>query len=105
TKDFPLIKRKFLFQLTNFGQPIIKVVDANFNNRGELLLVHHFEGIEMQPDYMKETMKNLFKVWSRPINVATVLDNERRIVAFDGNEFKSHAFSDLPVGESNESAE
>jgi stage V sporulation protein R len=102
TTDFPLIKKKFLFQLTNFGQPIIKVVDANFNNRGELLLVHLYEGIEMQPDYMRETMKNLFKVWSRPVNVATVLDGERRIVAFDGQEFKNHAFSELPVGEQNE---
>lgn len=101
TRDFPAIKKKLLFQLTNFGQPIIKVVDANFANRGELLLVHLYEGVEMQPDYMKETMKNLFKVWKRPVNVATVLDNERRIVGFDGQEFKSQAFSDLPVGEQN----
>lgn len=105
TRDFPLIKKKLLFQLTNFGQPIIKVVDANFNNRGELLLVHLYEGVEMQPDYMRETMKNLFKVWSRPVNVATVLDNERRIVTFDGNEFKSLPFSELPVGEQNEAKE
>lgn len=101
TRDFPLIKKKLLFQLTNFGQPIINVVDANFNNRGELLLVHMFEGVEMQPDYMQETMKNLFAIWSRPVNVATVLDNERRIVQFDGQEFKSLAFSDLPTGDQN----
>lgn len=49
TRDFNLIKKKFLFQLTNFGQPIISVVDANHNNRGELLLAHLFEGVEMQP--------------------------------------------------------
>lgn len=102
TRDFPAIKKKFLFQLTNFGQPIISVVDANFNNRGELLLVHLFEGVEMQPDYMQETMKNMVSIWSRPVNLATVLDNERRIVSYDGREFKSVAFSDLPVGEKNE---
>lgn len=92
TRDFPLIKKKFLFQLTNFGQPIISVVDANFNNRGELLLAHLYEGIEMQPDYMNETMRNLFAIWKRPIAVATVLDNERRIVHFDGEHFKSQEF-------------
>lgn len=103
TRDFPLIKKKLLFQLTNFGQPIINVIDANFNNRGELLLAHMFEGVEMQPDFMKETMKNLAKVWGRPVNVATVMDNERRIVHFDGQEFKSISFSeDLPVGDKNE---
>ncbi len=92
TRDFPLIKKKFLFQLTNFGQPIISVVDANFNNRGELLLTHLFEGIEMQPDYMQATMKNLQALWGRPVNVATVLDGEPRIVHYDGQEFKSLAF-------------
>jgi stage V sporulation protein R len=102
TRDFKAIKRKFLFQLTNFGQPIISVADANFNNRGELLLTHLYEGVEMQPDYMQETMKNLHSLWTRPINVATVLDSERRVVCYDGKEFKSTLLSDLPVGEQNE---
>lgn len=103
TRDFPMIKKQLLFQLTNFGQPIINVVDANFNNRGELLLVHMYEGAEMQPDYMKATMQNLYKVWGRPVNVATVLDKERYIVHFNGEEFKNVAFEtekkeDLPTG-------
>lgn len=102
TRDFGLIKKKLLFQLTNFGQPIINVVDANFNNRGELLLSHLFEGVEMQPDYMQETMKNLAALWGRPVNVATVLDGEGRIVSFDGKEFSSMLVKDLPVGHQGE---
>ncbi|MGE0529269.1 MAG: SpoVR family protein, partial [Bdellovibrionales bacterium] len=101
TRDFKAIKRKLLFQLTNFGQPIISVVDANHNNRGELLLTHLFEGVEMQPDYMQETMKNLFVIWGRPVAVATVLDNEPKIVTFDGADFKQQNLSSLPVGEQN----
>lgn len=98
TRDFPAIKRKFLFQLTNFGQPIIKVVDANFQNRGELLLTHLFEGVELQPDYMQETLKNLQSIWGRPVNLATVLDEEGRIVTYDGKDFRSIPVSDLPTG-------
>ncbi|MBX3020330.1 MAG: SpoVR family protein [Bdellovibrionales bacterium] len=101
TRDFKAIKKKFLFQLTNFGQPIISVVDANHNNRGELLLTHLFEGVEMQPDYMQETMKNLFAIWSRPVAVATVLDGDPKIVSFDGTEFKHQSLSNLPVGDQN----
>ena len=63
-----------------------------------------YEGVEMQPDYMNETMKNLFSIWTRPINVATVLDGERRIVNSDGKDFKSTALSELPVGSQNDSA-
>lgn len=102
TRDFAAIKKKFLFQLTNFGQPIISVVDANFHNRGELCLAHLYEGVEMQPDYMQETMKNLFAIWTRPVHVATVLDGERRIVSFDGKEFKTTNLSELPVGDQNQ---
>lgn len=101
TRDFALIKKKLLFQLTNFGQPIISVVDANFNNRGELLLTHLFEGVEMQPDYMSETMKNLYQIWSRPVAVATVVDGDPKIVSFDGSDFKHQSLSSLPVGEGN----
>jgi stage V sporulation protein R len=98
TRDFPLIKKKLLFQLTNFGQPIINVLDANHNNRGELLLGHLFEGIEMQPDYMKATMQNLFRLWGRPVHVATIQDNERVIVGFDGKEFANVSLDQLPTG-------
>ena len=104
TRDFPLIKKQLLFQLTNFGQPIIDVVDANFENRGELLLRHLFEGIEMQPDYMQETLKNLYKVWKRPVVLATVLDEEKRLVRFDGEKIEEQSFGELPKGEKNEEA-
>lgn len=102
TRDFKAIKAKLLFQLTNFGQPILNVVDANFENKGELLLAHMYEGVEMQPDHMQATMKNLFLIWSRPVNVATVLDNERRIVKYDGQDFQTMLLSDLPVGDGND---
>ena len=103
TRDFAAIKKKLLFQLTNFGQPIISVVDANHNNRGELLLSHLFEGVEMQPDYMIETMKNLFKIWGRPVAVATVLDGDPKLVSFDGHEFKHQSLSSRPAGDQNNS--
>jgi stage V sporulation protein R len=88
TRDFPLIKKQLLFQLTNFGQPIIQVEDANFENRGEILLVHRYEGVEMQPDYMRATMENLQAIWTRPAHIATVSDNQAKLVTYDGREFR-----------------
>ncbi len=87
TRDFKGIKAKLLFHMTNFGQPIIRIEDANFENRGELLLTHLWEGIDMQPDYMTETMRNLFSVWTRPVNLVTVMENEAYIYRYDGKEF------------------
>ncbi len=87
TKDFAAIKAKLLFQLTNFGQPIIQAVDSNFENRGELLLTHMFEGIELQPDYMNETLQRVQALWRRPVCLATVLDKSPSLVTYDGKEF------------------
>ncbi len=93
TRDYPAIKAKLLFHMTNFGQPIIRIEDANFENRGELLLSHLWEGVDMQPDFMSETMKNLFSIWSRPINLATVMDNEKYLYRYDGKEFANFKIS------------
>ena len=96
TRDFKLIKKQLLFQLTNFGQPIIHVENANFENRGELLLTHLYEGVELQPDYMRETLKNLQYIWARPVNLATVLDGQPKLIRYDGQEFQEYNLEEKP---------
>lgn len=97
TRDFKAIKSKLLFQLANFGQPIISAVDHNMNKNGELLLSHLFEGIEMQPDYMKETMSKVYEVWGKPIHLATVLDKEAKIVTYNGHDYEINDFDKVDV--------
>lgn len=94
TRDFKAIKAQLLFQMTNFGQPIIKIENANFENRGELLLKHVHEGLDLQPNYMDATMQNLFKIWKRPVNLVTMMDNEPQLFRFDGNEYTKHSLGD-----------
>lgn len=91
TRDFKAIKAQLLFQMTNFGQPIIKIDNANFENRGELLLQHIHEGLDLQPNYMDATMRNVFKLWQRPVNLVTMMDNEPQLFRFDGNEYTKHS--------------
>jgi stage V sporulation protein R len=94
TRDFKAIKAKLLFQMTNFGQPIIRVEDGNFENRGELLLTHMHEGVDMQPDFMAATLKNMQAVWSRPVNLVTVMEGEPHLYRFDGKEYSQHKIGD-----------
>jgi stage V sporulation protein R len=97
TRDFKAIKAKLLFQMTNFGQPIIRIEDGNFENRGELLLSHLWEGIDLQPDFMSQTMRNLYAVWTRPVNLITVMDNDQMLYRFDGKEWTQHKVGDGQV--------
>lgn len=84
SRDFKEVKSRLLKQLTNFGNPIINVIDGNFKNRSELLLQHIHEGVDLKSDFAMETLKNLFRVWKRPVHLLTVLEDTPKRVSFDG---------------------
>jgi len=86
TREFRKVRDKLLHQLTNFGQPLIEVEDGNFENRGELLLVHRHDGIDLKADYARDTLRNLHALWRRPVNVATQVEGRPTLARFDGNE-------------------
>lgn len=87
SREFKPIKQQLLQQLTNFGQPIISVVDGNYRNRGELLLRHDHNGVDLKQDFTMETLKNIQKIWTRPVYLETVIEDVKRRISFDG---KSH---------------
>ncbi len=84
-RNFKDIKKIILKQLTNIGHPIIKVIDANFKNRGELLLKHFHDGDDLKQDYLQECIKNLYKIWTRPVHIETLVENSKKRVIYDGN--------------------
>ena len=87
SKEFKAIKEKLLSSLTNFGQPFIEVVNGNYENRGELFLKHKHEGVDLRDDYMRDTMKNLEGLWTRPIVLHTLIEEQPTLVRFDGTDF------------------
>jgi stage V sporulation protein R len=87
SREFKEIKEKLLFRLTNFGQPYIVVEDGNYANRGELYLRHRHEGIDLKPDYARETLRNIYRIWTRPVHIETAIDEKRRLISFDGKDF------------------
>jgi stage V sporulation protein R len=86
TREFEAIKKKLLFSLTNFGQPYIYVIDANYENRRALLLEHRYQGIELKLDEARDTLQNLYKIWKRPVYIKTVIDDSPRLLSFNGKE-------------------
>ena len=86
SRDFAKIKQQLLFQLTNFGQPIIRVENGNHRNRGELYMVHHHEGVDLKLDLAEETLRNLHSLWQRPVHLQTTIFERRKLLTFDGKE-------------------
>lgn len=88
TRDFEAIKQKLLISLTNFGNPIIEVESSNFANRGELHLVHKFQGVELDMEYAAATLRNMFALWTRPVNLTTIQEEKEVTFCYDGKEMK-----------------
>ncbi|MFC3958763.1 SpoVR family protein [Halovivax cerinus] len=66
------VKRKLLLQFTNFGKPTITVADGNYDNAGELLLEHEYNGIELDFEQARAVLERLFELWGRPVNLLTI---------------------------------
>jgi stage V sporulation protein R len=89
TREFKAVKEKLLFQLTNAGNPFIYVEDANFENRGELLLRHDHQGLDLRQDYAREVMRSLVRLWKRPVSVSTIAEGKPIMLRYDGREHTS----------------
>lgn len=86
SREFGRVKEKLLHLLTNLGQPLIEVEDGNFENRGELLLAHRHDGVDLKVDYARDTLRNLQSLWRRPVTIATKVEGRAVLMHFDGKE-------------------
>ena len=81
-RDFKKIKEKMLFGITNMGQPFIYVADGNYLNKGELLLLHKHQGIDLDSKFSRETLKNMGEIWRRPVNLETEVEGQKKLLTF-----------------------
>ena len=88
TRDFPAVKEQFLRQLANGGAPVIEVVDSNHANRGELYLTHRWDGQDLRADYTSETLRNVQRIWKRPVLLETRTEGRRQLFFTDGEKEK-----------------
>lgn len=84
SREFEKIKQALLFRLTNSGTPIIEVVDGNYRNRNELLLVHRHDGVDLRVDWARDVLAAIARIWRRPVFLETVVDDKPRRLGHDG---------------------
>lgn len=88
SRDFAAIKHKLLQSITNMGQPQIRLVNANYDNRGELLLEHVYHYVELDLAFAKETLKNLALIWRRPVHILSQIDEREILLSHDGENYR-----------------
>jgi stage V sporulation protein R len=97
SRDPVRIKQTMLYRLTNMGQPFIYVVDGNYCNRGELYLAQKHNGLDIEIKFAIETLRNLHKIWQRPVHLQARIDDDMILFSFDGHQPKQQTIhDDLP---------
>ena len=72
SKEYEDVKKKLLLQFTNFGKPTVLVKDANYDNAGELLLIHQYNGVVLNTEKARRTLERVHALWGRPVNLKTI---------------------------------
>ena len=81
--DWEVIRNGLANSLANLGLPVIEIVDANYEKKGQLLLEHRYEGLELKSDWADKTLKNLTKLWGRGVYLRT-RKNDREVTLYAG---------------------
>jgi len=81
--DWRRVRDSIVDSMTNFGQPILTVEDGDYKRRGEMYLKHAFDGKELDPDYTERVLRNIQKLWGRPVHLETVKDDKPILFSCD----------------------
>jgi len=83
--DWRAIKSWCLQQLSWGGLPQIELVEADAEGHGELLLVHHHDGRDLQLGRAQQTLLSVAELWRRPVHLFTILEKQgKKLIAKDG---------------------
>lgn len=86
TTDWEEVRDAMVDSMTNFGVPIIKVEDGDYQRRGELYLKHAFDGKPIDTEYAERVLRAIHKLWGRPVHLETIVEEEPTRLTFDGEE-------------------
>lgn len=72
SRDYDKIKSKLLKRHENGGRPVITLENLKYKNGTEILLRHCFDEMPLDQSYVERTMRMLYQVVKRPVNLKTV---------------------------------
>jgi stage V sporulation protein R len=84
SREFGKVKETLLAHLTNGGEPILEIADANYQNRSELFVKHVHAGIDLKIAEARQTLHALQAIWRRPVNLETLFQGQTKTYTFDG---------------------
>lgn len=88
TKEYEEVRDQLVSMRVNGGFPYLTVVDGDYNRNGELYLMHHYEGIELDLPYLEHVLPYIYDLWGRPVHMETMVEERTIRYSCDGEEVR-----------------
>src|SRR5699024_9115510 len=75
-KDYEEVRDQLISQRVNGGFPYMEVVDGDYLRNDYLYLMHRYEGIELDLNYLEHVLPYLYQLWGRNVYVETVVEDK-----------------------------
>ena len=86
--DPEVIRRVLKRNFSLYGVEPISIVNAQYNDRRELLLHNEYMGYELDMRHMEGVLRNIFYLWGEKISLVTTIKGKVVICSWNGKEFK-----------------
>jgi len=87
-KDWEEVRDQLITMRVNGGFPYITVENGDYLRNGELYLKHHYEGVELDIQYLEKTMPYIYELWGRVVHMETVVEEKEVLFSYDGRTVK-----------------
>lgn len=83
-KAWENVRDQLVYTRVNGGFPYIIVTDGDYERKGELYLVHKYEGIELDLKYLEKTLPNVYRLWGKAVHLETIVEDKKVLFTCDG---------------------
>ncbi|TCZ76103.1 SpoVR family protein [Paenibacillus albiflavus] len=83
-KTWENVRDQLVYSRVNGGFPYIVVTDGDYEKKGELYLIHAYEGIELDLKYLEKTLPNIQRLWGKTVHLETIVEDKKVLFTSDG---------------------
>lgn len=83
-KEWENVRQQLVMSRINGGHPYIVVKDGDYQQNGELYLLHQYEGIELDIKYLEKTLPHIYALWGRGVYLETKLEDRPVLFSYNG---------------------
>lgn len=78
------IRETLVQSRVNGGFPYITVTDGDYLKNGELYLHHHYDGVELDIEYLEKVLPYLYRLWGRTVHLETTVEERAILFSYGG---------------------